>query len=46
MLVGDLQRIIEYPELGFAIAQQLSDQVTAAYHRPVDAGFDSRLLKR
>ncbi|MEV5748975.1 YdcF family protein [Actinoallomurus sp. NPDC052308] len=46
MLVGDLQRIIEYPGLGFAIAQDLPDQIAAAYDRLVDAGFDSRLLKR
>jgi uncharacterized SAM-binding protein YcdF (DUF218 family) len=46
MLVGDLQRLIEYPKLGFAIVQHLPDQVTAAYHRLVDAEFDSRLLKR
>ncbi|GAB3987688.1 YdcF family protein [Actinoallomurus acanthiterrae] len=46
MLVGDLQRLIEYPKLGFAIAQDLPDQVTAAYQRLVDAEFDSRLLKR
>lgn len=45
MLVGDLQRIIEYPKLGFAITQHLPKQVTAAYHRLADAGFDSRLLK-
>ncbi|MCO6010898.1 YdcF family protein [Actinoallomurus purpureus] len=46
MLLGDLQRVIEYPKLGFAITQHLPDQVTAAYHRLVNAGFESRLLKR
>lgn len=45
MLVGDLQRIIEYPKLGFAITQRLPDQVTAAYERLANAGFDNRLLK-
>lgn len=43
-LVGDLQRVAEYPAKGFAIAQQLPDSVLAAYHRLVQAGFTSRLL--
>ncbi len=45
MLTGDLQRIIEYPARGFAIAQDAPDGVMAAYRRLVAAGFDSRLLK-
>jgi uncharacterized SAM-binding protein YcdF (DUF218 family) len=45
MLVGDLQRIIEYPKLGFAIEQDVPGQVQAAYDRLLRAGFDSRLLK-
>jgi uncharacterized SAM-binding protein YcdF (DUF218 family) len=45
MLTGDLQRIIEYPARGFAIAQDVPDGVMAAYRRLVAAGFDSRLLK-
>lgn len=44
MLVGDLQRVIEYPAHGFAIAQHVPDDVNAAYQRLRDAGFDSRLL--
>lgn len=44
MLVGDLQRVIEYPALGFAIAQHVPDDVHAAYRRLRDSGFDSRLL--
>jgi uncharacterized SAM-binding protein YcdF (DUF218 family) len=46
MLVGDLQRVIEYPKLGFAIEQDVSAAVLAAYDRLLAAGFDSRLLKR
>jgi uncharacterized SAM-binding protein YcdF (DUF218 family) len=44
MLVGDLQRVIEYPKQGFAAPQEVPADVTAAYARLLDAGFDSRLL--
>ena len=44
MLVGDLQRIIEYPKQGFAIAQDVPEPVNAAFDRLVVQGFDSRLL--
>ncbi|HEY3562654.1 MAG TPA: YdcF family protein [Kribbella sp.] len=44
MLVGDLQRVIEYPALGFAVEQDVPDVVVAAYKRLVDAGFTSRLM--
>ncbi len=43
-LVGDLQRVAEYPAQGFAIAQHLPGSVLAAYQRLVRAGFTSRLL--
>ena len=45
MLVGDLQRIIEYPALGFAVPQDVPPQVMAAYQRLTARGYDSRLLK-
>jgi uncharacterized SAM-binding protein YcdF (DUF218 family) len=45
MLTGDLQRIIEYPARGFAIAQDVPADVMDAYRRLLAAGFDSRLLK-
>ncbi|MER5466022.1 YdcF family protein, partial [Streptomyces sp. NPDC002668] len=45
MLVGDLQRSIEYPRLGFAIAQDVPEDVHAAYESLLSGGFDSRLLK-
>ncbi|WP_247746750.1 YdcF family protein [Streptomyces oryzae] len=45
MLVGDLQRVIEYPKLGFAIEQEVPEHIRAAYQRLLRAGFDSRLLK-
>lgn len=45
MLAGDLQRIIEYPKLGFAIEQDVPVAVYEAYDRLLHAGYDSRLLK-
>jgi uncharacterized SAM-binding protein YcdF (DUF218 family) len=45
MLIGDLQRIIEYPARGFAIAQDVPADVTDAYQRLIAAGYDSRLMK-
>lgn len=44
MLVGDLQRVIEYPKLGFAVEQDVSGDVYDAYERLLRAGFDSRLI--
>ncbi|MGV9990003.1 YdcF family protein [Streptomyces sp. NPDC003374] len=44
MLVGDLQRVIEYPKLGFAVEQEVPADVFDAYERLVRAGFDSRLV--
>ncbi|WP_435058115.1 YdcF family protein [Streptomyces sp. bgisy060] len=44
MLVGDLQRVIEYPKLGFAIEQEVPEDVYAAYESLIRAGFTSRLI--
>jgi uncharacterized SAM-binding protein YcdF (DUF218 family) len=44
MLVGDLQRVIEYPKRGFAIEQAVPAEVYAAYNRLLQSGYDSRLL--
>ncbi|MFC7266395.1 YdcF family protein [Streptomyces lutosisoli] len=44
MLVGDLQRVIEYPKLDFAVAQDVPGDVYDAYERLLGAGFDSRLI--
>ncbi|NKQ52767.1 YdcF family protein [Amycolatopsis sp. K13G38] len=44
MMIGDLQRIIEYPGQGFAITQEIPPSVYAAYQRLVAAGFSSRML--
>ncbi|WP_405596273.1 YdcF family protein [Streptomyces sp. NBC_01410] len=45
MLVGDLQRVIEYPKLGFAVGQEVPRDVCDAYERLLGYGFDSRLIK-
>ncbi|MGW4411567.1 YdcF family protein [Nonomuraea sp. NPDC004702] len=44
MLVGDLQRVIEYPRLGYAIEQPIPREVYDAYQALLRAGFDSRLV--
>ncbi|WP_329016828.1 YdcF family protein [Streptomyces sp. NBC_01601] len=44
MLVGDLQRVIEYPKLGFAIEQDVPKDVRDAYESLVRDGFTSRLI--
>ncbi|MFE7462898.1 YdcF family protein [Streptomyces sp. NPDC057499] len=45
MLVGELQRIQEYPRLGFATEQRVPAPVRGAYDHLVRAGFDSRLVR-
>jgi uncharacterized SAM-binding protein YcdF (DUF218 family) len=44
MLVGDLQRVIEYPKLGFATEQEVPKDVHAAYESLIRDGFTSRLI--
>lgn len=44
MLVGDTQRIEVYAERGFAIPQEMPDEVRAAFERLVVAGYTSRLI--
>ncbi|MEU6485675.1 YdcF family protein [Streptomyces sp. NPDC046887] len=44
MLVGDLQRVIEYPKLGYSIEQDVPEDVNAAYENLLVAGFTSRLI--
>ncbi|TDC83391.1 YdcF family protein [Actinomadura sp. 7K507] len=45
MIVGDLQRVIEYPARGFAVAQDVPADVQAAYRRLLAAGFDKHLAR-
>jgi uncharacterized SAM-binding protein YcdF (DUF218 family) len=44
MLVGDTQRITEYPRRGFAIPQDVPADVEGAFTRLAEAGFTSRLI--
>ncbi|MFC4498908.1 MULTISPECIES: YdcF family protein [Streptomyces] len=44
MLVGSLQRLLIYPAQGFAISQDVPDDVTRAYERLVSRAFTSRLV--
>ena len=44
MLVGDTQRIEVYAEQGFAIPQDMPEEVHDAYRRLATAGFTSRLV--
>ena len=44
MLVGDTQRITAYADRGFAIPQQVPEEVDRAYHRLINAGYTSRLI--
>ncbi|HSX02740.1 MAG TPA: HAD-IA family hydrolase [Candidatus Saccharimonadia bacterium] len=45
IMVGDLQRIKEYPKLGFQIEQDIPPNVWRAYEQLVAAGFDKALMK-
>jgi uncharacterized SAM-binding protein YcdF (DUF218 family) len=44
MLVGDTQRIMIYPEQGFAIPQAMPTHVQAAYKHLTRAGYTARLI--
>lgn len=44
VMVGDLQRIREYPKLGFQIDQEIPDEVWQAFERLVKAGYNRHLL--
>lgn len=46
IMVGDLQRIKEYPSKGFQIPQEIPDEVWAAYERLVAAGYDKQLIAK
>ena len=44
MIVGDTQRVMEYPKLGHAVAQDVPGPIEAAFERLIAAGFTDRLL--
>jgi uncharacterized SAM-binding protein YcdF (DUF218 family) len=43
-MVGDIQRMKAYPELGFQIPQEVPARVMDAYKRLVSLGFDKHLM--
>lgn len=45
IMVGDLQRIKEYPALGFQTPQTIPDEVWGAYKSLVSKGYDKHLMK-
>lgn len=44
-MVGDVQRMIEYPRLGYQVAQEISPEVLAAYEELKARGYTRHLLK-
>ena len=46
IMVGDLQRIKEYPRMGYQIYQEIPTEVLDAFYFLVDAGFNSHLIKQ
>lgn len=44
-MVGDLQRIKEYPAKGFQIEQEIPDDVWQAYEFLIAEGYNKRLIK-
>jgi hypothetical protein len=43
-LVGNLQRILVYPDRGYQIAQQVPEPALSAYRFLLSRGFDRQLL--
>jgi uncharacterized SAM-binding protein YcdF (DUF218 family) len=46
VMVGDLQRIKDYPAMGFQIEQTIPDEVRAAYDSLVAAGYNKSLVQK
>lgn len=44
LMVGDLQRIVVYPQYQFQIKQKLPDKVMRAYQSLIELGFDQHLI--
>ena len=45
IMVGDLQRIKEYPQKGFQIEQEIPGDVMEAYKALIELGYDKHLMK-
>jgi uncharacterized SAM-binding protein YcdF (DUF218 family) len=46
IMLGDLQRIRLYPELGYQIAQEIPEEIWSIYERLVNAGYDKYLIHK
>ena len=46
MIVGDFQRVLVYPELGFQIPQAVPDSAMEAYETLVKLGYTKQLLQK
>ena len=44
-MVGDVQRIIEYPKLGYQIEQVIPDAVMEAYLTLISLGYNKHLIQ-
>ncbi len=44
IMVGDMQRIVEYPKRGFMIEQEVPEEVMTAWQLLVDAGYVDHVL--
>jgi len=44
IMIGDLQRIIEYPKLGFMTKEDVPEKVTKAMETLITAGYDKHLI--
>jgi uncharacterized SAM-binding protein YcdF (DUF218 family) len=45
IMTGDVQRLREYPKLGFTIEQEIPEKVWQAYERLVELGYTGHLIK-
>jgi len=45
IMVGDIQRIINYPKLGYQIYQEVPQNVLDAYTVLIEAGYDKHIMK-
>jgi uncharacterized SAM-binding protein YcdF (DUF218 family) len=44
IMMGDLQRIMIYPQKGFQIYQEVPEEIMEAYQRLIELGFTSHLI--
>jgi hypothetical protein len=46
IMVGDLQRIMEYPEKGFQIYQEVPPDIRDAYDQLIASGFNKHMMQQ